>query len=205
MPEALSRGHNERITPIMRFTRTATAVAGAVLLIGGLATTALASGSISPNIVDATQPTSNVTVSWSGITIPAGLSNIVVIQQCWKNDSGVFDQLNDCSQATGLNPPVGATGSGSQVFNVFNGDEQVNGAWGCGPLTTAATPKANTCYVRLAPGNATNTATDEFYPFTFGAPTNVPEVPMNILLPGSAAAVLGGAILIARRRHARMA
>jgi hypothetical protein len=148
-----------------------------------------------------------VTVSWSGITIAPGQNQIVLIQQCWKNDAGPFDQLNDCSQATSLNPPVGANGSGSVQFDVFNGDEQVNQIWGCGPLTStgAGVTKADTCFVRIAPGNATNTASDEFFPFTYAPPANVPEVPLNILLPGSAVAVLGGALLIARRRQAKMA
>ena len=194
----------------MRFTRIA-AIVGATLVFGGLATTALAAGSISPNVIDATAGSSNVTVNWSGIVIPAGLANVVFIQQCYKNDAGVFNQLTDCSQATGINPPVGATGSGSSPFLLFNGDDPNGQPWGCGPLTTAGNPKGtlngvDTCFVRLAPGNESNTATDEFYPFTFGPPQGqVPEVPLNILLPGSAALVLGASLVIARRRHLKTA
>ena len=192
---------------MMRLNRTALAVIGSALLVGTMGSTALAAGSISPpGVADSTQPTTTLTVNWSAITIPAGQNQVVVIQQCWKNDSGPFNQLDDCSQATAINPAVGASGSGSAQFTVFNGDEQVNGLWGCGPLTTAGTPKATTCYVRIAPGINTNTAGDEFFAYTYAPPSGVvPEVPLNILLPGSAAAVLGGALLIARRRQARMA
>jgi hypothetical protein len=65
-------------------------------------------------------------------------------------------------------------------------------------------------------GQRHNTAGDEFYPITFtGTPvtttteettttidpgTQVPEVPMNVLLPLGAAAVIGGAVIVSRRR-----
>jgi hypothetical protein len=189
----------------MRLSRTA-AVVGTTLLIGGLAATASAAGNISPNVIDATQPSSTITVNWSGITIPAGLSNVVFIDQCYKNDAGVFNPATDCSQATGINPDF-AGGTGSATYTVFNGDDPNGTPFGCGPLTTAGTAKGtangvDTCWVRLSPGNQSNTATDEFYPFTFGPPAgNVPEVPLNVLLPTSAAAVLGASLLIARRRQ----
>jgi hypothetical protein len=190
---------------IMRLNRTALAVVGSALLVGGMSATALAAGGISPNVADSTTASTTLTVNWSGIVIPAGQNQIVVIQQCWKNDSGPFNQADDCSQSSATNPAVGAGGSGSAQFTVFNGDEVVNQLWGCGPLTSAGTPSASTCYVRIAPGINTNTASDEFFPFTYAPPSSVPEVPLNILLPGSAAAVLGGALLIARRRHIKLA
>ena len=38
--------------------------------------------------------------------------------------------------------------------------------------------------------------------YTFvSAPPNVPEVPLNVLLPISAAAILGAGFLVARKRH----
>jgi hypothetical protein len=190
----------------MRLNRTAIAVVGSALLVGGLGATAFASGSLSPNTADSTQPTSVLTVNWSNITIPTGLNQIVVIQQCVKNDAGAFNRLDDCAPQF-LNPPVGATGSGSQAFTVFNGLEQVNQAWGCGPLTDpgAGVPATPVCYVRIAPGSPDNTSSDEFFPFTYAPPANVPEVPLNVLLPGSAIAMLGGAFLIARRRQAKTA
>ena len=217
----------------MRLSRPA-AVAGAALLIGGLGfSTADAAGSLSKtNLLPQGE---TITVSYNNITIPAGNSNVVFIQQCRKDDSGVFNQLNDCSQATGINPAY--PGTGQAAFAVFGGDDPNDTGWGCGPLATV--PLA-TCYIRIAPGSDTNTASDEFYPVTFTAvgetttttiapttttiapttttiapttttiasttttvvpPNDVPEVPMNVLLPLGAAAVLGGSIVVARRRQ----
>jgi hypothetical protein len=169
-----------------------------------LAATAHAAGSISPTVLDSTLTTQPVTVTWSAITIPAGLNNVVYIQQCWKSDVGAFNRVDDCSPQS-LNLPVG-TGSGTQVIQAFNGDEVVNQLWGCGPLTSAGvpTPADGKCYIRIAPGSLDNTASDEFFAFSYGPGTPVPEVPLNILLPGSAVLVLGGAVLIARRRQARI-
>jgi hypothetical protein len=189
----------------MRLTKSA-AVVGASLMIAGMGATASAAGSLSKTVIAPAGET--ITVNWSGITIPAGLSNVVYVQQCVKNDSGPFNQLTDCSQATGLNPDVGAGGAGSVEFAIFGGDDPNLGEWGCGPNTTPGIPKGtnagvDTCWVRIAPGNATNTATDEFFPFTFGSGPDpvIPEVPLNVLLPGSAAAILGASLYFARRRQ----
>lgn len=179
------------------------AVAGAVLLLGSLGfSTADAAATLSKsNLLPAGE---TITVNWTGLVLPTGLNSIVTIQQCVKNDSVPFNQLFDCSQATSINPSFAT--NGSTTFGVFGGDEPNSGEWGCGPL--ASIPKA-TCYVRVIPGNASNTATDEFYPVTFTAtavPGNeVPEVPLNVLLPLGAAAVLGGSVLIARRRQNNVA
>ena len=190
----------------MRISRTA-AVAGAALLIGGLGTTAFAAGSLSPNTVSSTATTAPLTVNWSGLTRPAGSNNALFIQQCRATDAKAnFTVLDDCSAATGINPTF--TASGSAVFNVFNGDDPNLGEWGCGPRTTSGIPKTtvsgvDTCYVRLAPGSQANTTGDEFLSFTYttAPPVDIPEVPLNILLPASAAALLGGAMVIARKRQ----
>ena len=197
----------------MRLTRTAmAATVGSMMLIGALAGSASAAGSLSKtNLLPQGE---TITVNYSGLTIPAGNSNIVIIQQCRKNDAGLFDQALDCSAFNAINPAV--PGTGSATIDVFGGDDPNLGEWGCGSLTSPGVPTASTCYIRLAPGNAENTAGDEFFPITFtGTPvtttteettttidpgTQVPEVPMNVLLPLGAAAVIGGAVIISRRR-----
>ena len=190
----------------MRISRTA-AVAGAALLIGGLGTTAYSAGTLTPNTASSSAPTSNLTVSWSGLTRDPASSNALFIQQCRATDAKpTFSVQDDCSAATGINPTF--TPSGTAVFEVFNGDDPNLGEWGCGPLTTPGIPKTvvagvDTCYVRLAPGSQQNTTGDEFLPFTFAAtpPVEIPEVPLNVLLPLSAAALLGGAFVITRKRQ----
>ena len=86
---------------------------------------------------------------------------------------------------------------------MFNGDEPGSiGEWGCGPLSTL--PTSAQCYVRLAPGSIQNTTGDEFLPLNFGTvtpPVDIPEVPLNILLPAGAAAILGAAMFINRKRQ----
>jgi hypothetical protein len=190
----------------MRIPRTA-AVAGAALLIGGLGTTAFAAGTLTPSSASPTAASTNLTVSWSGLVRPVGSSNAVFIQQCRATDAkATFNVQDDCSAATGINPAFSE--SGSAVFNVFNGDDPNLGEWGCGPLTTPGIPKTtvagvDTCYVRMAPGSQANTTGDEFLAFTYQTtpPVDIPEVPLNILLPISAVALLGGAMVIARKRQ----
>lgn len=210
----------------MRLTRTAMAVAaGSTLLLGALGGTADAAATLSKSNLLPQGET--ITINYSGLVVPPGNNNVVFIMQCWKNDSGVFNPDLDCNQSMGINPAV--PGTGTATFEVFGGIDPNLEEWGCGSLTPAGIPKADTCYVRLAPGTASNTATDEFYPVTFtGTPattttsstttttigdttttvdpgTEVPEVPMNVLLPLGGAAVLGGAVLITRRRGAKAA
>lgn len=201
----------------MRLSRSAMAVtAGSVMLLGALGGSAGASGSLSKT--DLLPQGETITVNYSNLTIPAGNSNIVIIQQCRKDDAGPFNQILDCSQYNSINPAY--PGTGSATIDVFGGDEPALTEWGCGPNTTPGLPAASTCYIRLAPGNANNTAGDEFFPITFTgtapttteAPTttvdpgtNVPEVPMNVLLPLGAAAVIGGTVVVSRRRTAKSA
>lgn len=180
----------------MRFKRTA-AIAGVAIVAGGFGSAAMAAGSLSTSTVSPAG--GNITVSWSGLPI----NSTVYIEQCNRDGNApgvIFTPLSDCSQATGLNPSTGPTGSGSQVFSVFGGDDPNESGWGCGPNTTGL--KYDTCYVRLATGTASNVASDEFYPITFNATPDpvVPEVPVNVLLPLSAAAVLGGGYYITRKR-----
>lgn len=188
----------------MRFKRTAT-VAGTALLIGGFGTAAMAAGSVTPNDIPASGNAAarTVTVAWSGLPI----NTTVFIEQCNRDGNGVgvvFTPLSDCSQATYSNPSTGPTGSGSAQFELFSGDDPNESGWSCGPGSTSAPSTGlvySTCYVRLSTGVQSNVATDEFYPVTFSSNPVVPESPLNVLLPLSAVAVLGGgAYLITRNR-----
>jgi hypothetical protein len=182
----------------MRFNRTK-AVVGTALLVGGLAGTAQAAGSLSKTVINPAGET--ITVSYSGLNPADG---VVFVQQCRKDGNApgvVFDQLIDCSQATGLNPSISPAGDGSTEFALFAGIEPNLEEWSCGNTTFPGIPNEAQCYVRLAPGVNTNVSTDEFYAFTYGTDPVIPEAPLGILLPAGGAAILGAAILINRRRQ----
>ncbi len=187
----------------MRFKRSAT-ILGTALVIGGFGTAAAAATTLSQSsFLPANGSTTNITVNFSGFNQADGS---VFIQQCWKNGNTpgvVFDSQLDCNQSLTANPTILAGGSGSGRLDVFSGDEPNLGDWGCGPGTTTGLPRATTCYIRVVPGVLTNVAADEFTPITFDKtdPPVVPEVPLNILLPLSAMAVLGGGALIANRKR----
>lgn len=186
----------------MRLKRSATVV-GSMLLVGGFGTAAFATaGSLSTSIIPANGNTAQRTITVNFSDVP--VNEIVFIQQCKANDSGPFNNGNDCSGATGINPQANASGAGSAQFLIFSGDDPNESGWSCGPGSTAIPSSGtvyNTCYVRITPTVQTNTDTDKFLPITFstGSPA-VPEVPLNILLPLSAAAVLGGGYIVTRKR-----
>lgn len=189
----------------MRFKRLASTV-GATLLIGGVATTAYAASTANPTVVSNTAAESVITVTSTGLNTAGGTS--ANYQQCWRSDAiATFNQVDDCSAFTAdvaniFNPGGNAT----KAFTVFNGNEPNFGEWGCGPLSTALNTQ-QTCYIRVTPNDITNTTNDQFVSFTYGpvADPVVPEVPLNILLPGSAAAILGAGFLIARKRSSHTA
>ena len=187
----------------MRLKQSATVI-GAALLVGGFGTAAMAAGTITPTTASDTAATSAITVNFSGLNPADG---VVFIQQCWIDGNApgaTFNPTTDCNQSTAsTNAAILAGGSGSKVLNVFNGDEPNLGEWGCGPLTSSGIPvdPSGVCYIRLAPGVKGNVTTDEFIPFTYAAAPSVPEVPLNVLLPASAAAVLGAGFLVARKRQ----
>lgn len=183
----------------MRLKRLASAV-GVALMVVGASSPALAASTITPSVVSNTAPSSVITVTSTGLNTAGGV--VVNYQQCWRNDSDPnFNQAFDCSQFTAdIATIVG--GGAVKAFTVFNGDEPNLGEWGCGPLATAAII-SQTCYIRVVPNDVTNITLDEFYPFTYGVvtPPDVPEVPLSVLLPVSAAAILGAGFLVARKRH----
>ena len=189
----------------MRFKRLAATV-GATLLIGGVATTAYAASTANPTVVSDTAENSVITVTSTGLSTAGGFS--ANYQQCWRSDAvPTFNQVDDCSAYTAdvANIQPG-TGNATMAFTVFNGNEPNFGEWGCGPLSTAANTQ-QTCYIRITPNDTTSTTVDEFVSFTYGPVVDpvIPEVPLNILLPASAAAILGAGFLIARKRSSHMA
>lgn len=184
----------------MRLKHLASAV-GVALLVGGTASSVFAASTISPSVVSNTAATSIIHVNSTNLNTTAG--NLVYYQQCWRSDTDpLFNPVNDCSGFTTDTANIALDGSASHDFSVFNGDEFNFGEWGCGPLATAPVV-SQTCYVRVVPNSSDNVSLDEFYAFTYGVvtPPDVPEVPLNILLPVSAAAILGAGFLVARKRH----
>jgi hypothetical protein len=170
-------------------------------MVGGLSSPAFAASTISPSVVSDSAPSSNITVTSTGLNQAGG--SVVNYQQCWRDGAAVgFNQANDCSQSTAdIATIIG--GNATKSFAVFNGDEPNLGDWGCGPLASAAPIISQTCYIRVVPNDINDTLNDEFYAFTYGPPVDVPEVPLNVLLPVSAAAILGAGFLVARKRHSQ--
>jgi hypothetical protein len=200
----------------MRFLRTATVV-GTALVIGGFASTALADATLTPTVVSDSAPSSTIAITASNL--PTNWGATANIQQCWRTDATVgFDPALDCAVSAGDAENI-VGGGFTKNFTVFNGDEVSFSEWGCGPLATAPVT-AQTCYIRLFgdPGQAN----DEFYPFTYGPvqttttttdpgtttttvvpPAEIPEAPLNVLLPATAVLLAGGGVVIARRRQAK--
>jgi hypothetical protein len=206
-----SEGHNER-KQYMRFKRLAAAI-GAVLLVGGVASTAYAASTINPTSVPADaapgDPGLNITVTSTGLTNPFGQT--VFYQQCWRSTAApfpgapAFNPTNDCSAFNQLIGTIDAQGNASTVFTVFNGDEFLQGDWACGPGTasnpSSAPTISQTCFIRIVPGDPSNVSAQEFAQYTYAPRAQVPEVPLNVLLPASAAVILGAGFLVARKRH----
>jgi hypothetical protein len=196
----------------MRFKRLAAAV-GAVLLVGSVATSAFAASTINPTTVPADaapgDASLNITVTSTGLTNVFGTT--VFYQQCWRSlaapfpGAPAFNATSDCSSFNQLIGNIDASGNASTVFTVFNGNEFLQGDWACGP-GTASNPStaptiSQTCYIRIIPGDPSNVAQQEFAQFTYAPGAEIPEVPLNVLLPISAAVILGAGFLVARKRH----
>jgi hypothetical protein len=192
---------------IMRIKRSAMlAAAGAALMVGGLGTAAWAvtgTASLSTSNVSATGGV--VTVNYSGWSP----NTIVWIGQCDHdgNANPPFNSSSDCSSFKSVNGTTSASGSGSMSFTAWTGDDPVNGSWACGTSDSGTLTPLSTCYIRVA--DATRASADDiFLPVTFTAvtlPPDVPEVPLNVLLPASAAALFGAGLLITRKRQQKAA
>jgi hypothetical protein len=188
----------------MRFKRLATTV-GAILFVGGFATSAYAVTTATPSVVSNTAARSIVRVDSTGLDIAGGVTSNY--QQCWRSDAiPQFNQVDDCSAFTADAGFIAANGTSTKNFEVFNGNEPNFELWGCGPLSTAPNTQ-QTCFIRVTPNDVTRTDNDQFVSFTYGVvtPPDVPEVPLNVLLPASAAAILGAGFLVARKRSSRTA
>jgi hypothetical protein len=190
----------------MRFKRTAAAIGAGVFTVG-LGTAALAAGSLSKSVIDPTASAAarTITVSFSGK--PANTT--IFVNQCRVdgNAPGVtFNPNIDCSPQGATFVPSGS-GSGTATFVAWGGLEPNLEEFGCGYTTPAGTPQVDTCYIRITPDSKANLNGQEFFPITFAPePPVVPEVPLNILLPLSAAAVLGGgAVIVTRKRRSQIA
>ena len=102
--------------------------------------------------------------------------------------------------------------SGTANFNVRSETDLDTGI-GCGPggddpASGIVAPKVNgvyTCWLVLTAGSSAPNASDSLsIPVTYSTAPDpqVPEVPLNVLLPLSAAALIGGGMFISRRRRA---
>ncbi len=188
----------------MRIKRIAVAAGVAAVGIAGFAAAAnAASVIVTPSSgIDGT-PGANpsVNVSWTGL-LPGQYG---FVEECRKTDTDpTFNYLNDCSSYNEVQFKSDNSGNyAGSAFALFTGDEPGNGDWGCGNagLTASGGPVYTTCYIRIAPGTPTNSASDFFTPISFSPPANTPEVPLNVLLPLGGAAVLGGAYMITRKRQ----
>jgi hypothetical protein len=204
----------------MRFARTA-AVAGAGLLIAGLGSTAFAAATLSKTTIDPNGSTADrtITVSYTG-QLP---NQTIFISQCVKNGNTAqtFDPLSDCSVVNSTAGISNAEGVGSTTYVFWTGLEANLNEWNCGPanpndptqlpadpsLPSGTLNGVDTCWVRLVAGDNANTSLDEFYPVSIVTqpPVEIPEAPLNVLLPAAAAMVLGGGLLIARKRQSAQA
>ena len=170
-------------------------------MVGGLGATAYAvqgNATVAPNNVSPAGGA--VTISYTGWSP----TNVVFINQCVKNGNTapVFNYLTDCTAFKSINPNTNSSGAGSATFQVFAGDDPVNELWACGATSAVGNTPTPTCFLRITDQVQANTTDDQFYPVTFtAADPQVPEVPLNVLLPASAAAVLGAGLLIARKRQ----
>lgn len=182
----------------------------AVVVCASLATVvpAGAAVSITPNPIPVSpgQTSADVTLNYSGL--PA-FKRLFVLQ-CFKPHSDpTFSYLSDCSNLSEItvNPVDNPTGNGALTIPVFRGPEPSTDVdWGCfaeGDTVPSGYTRYTTCYLRITADTASNNIDAQSVAFTFTEQDPViPESPLTIALPILAAAVLGGGILINRRRSA---
>jgi hypothetical protein len=187
-------------------------IRSAVALIAGaslaIVVPAGAATSITPNPIPVSpgQQFATVTFTYSGL--PA--NKRLFITQCRKPHSDpTFNPFNDCSNLSEItiNPVDNPTGSGTYAVDVFRGAEpSTDVLWGCfapGDSTPAGYERYDTCYLRITADTQANNIDAQSSAFTFVVEDpEIPEAPLAIALPLLAAAVIGGGILISRRRTA---
>jgi hypothetical protein len=145
-----------------------------------------------------------ITVGWDGFT---GGAEKIYVHECWKDGTDpTFDFALDCGPLTQRILTAAPSGSIAN-FKVFAGDEPSGDMpHACGFTNDASLGNTvhPTCFVRVTDNSAANNGEDVFIPITFAVtpPVDVPEVPLNVLLPLGAAAVLGAGLFINRKRLA---
>lgn len=197
--------HHHRIT---RSHLIGTAVAVIACASLAIVVPAGAATSITPNPIPVSpgQTSANVTLTYSGLPAMKRL----FILQCFKpHTDPTFSYLSDCSNLSEVtvNPVDNPTGNGSIEIPVFRGAEPSEDVqWGCfapGDSVPSGYTRYDTCYLRITADTASNNVDAQSSAFTFTAQDPViPESPLTVALPLLAAAVIGGGILINRRRAA---
>ncbi len=134
-------------------------------------------------------------------------TNIVFVMQCARDGNNIpagqpgFDFTLECNASFNRNPAVTA-GNFTTNLTVFAGPEPDGAPFECNETTP--------CWIRVAPNTPGDVNNDVFKQITFAgtAPTTtipdpeIPESPINVLLPISVVAIAGGALFFARR-HTR--
>jgi hypothetical protein len=209
-----------------KFTRVVAGAAFAVASVGLFSSTANAAGPGTPPVaaITVTPPTGTSSNEWTALPpAPSFCPGDGVAG--YRLNSFVTPVTNDPATLTyDSNGPIGTntyalvTAAGSPFVAALPGlgDGLVTGvpAFSWAPYAGAGLPAGNyfigiAC--TLATAGVTNTVTYFSTTVTLGvdgatyavvsAPPDVPEVPLNVLLPISAAAILGAGFLVARKRH----
>lgn len=155
-----------------------------------------------PNPISVSAGQTSVTINVTAASQPS--NKPLLVTQCKKSSADpTFNFGIDCSN---LSEIVYNSGTPQPLeFIAFHGAEPSGDTdWGCfapGETPPAGITAVTTCYIRVT-NNAESNATDqEFTPMTFALTGNpTPEVPVAILLPVAAAAVIGAALFMQRRR-----
>jgi hypothetical protein len=204
----------------MKLTRKTFAV-GATVLAAGLATAGSASAAPNASLSETTIPSVSALSPTHGHQVTVTLTGFapnatIFLQQCYRDaePTAGFDFTIDCDNSTSsTNVATDANGNATKTITLFGGDEPSGlKGWGCGPDATNDPDNGlfayDPCFVRVAPDTKDNYTSDQFLSFTYGTtepPPEVPEVPLNILLPASAAVLLAGGYVFTRKRNARSA
>lgn len=225
-----STHHLERNTSTMltKFTRVVAGVALAAASVGLFSSTATAANPGTPPVapVTVTPPTGTGTTSFTVLPPQPSFCPGDAATGGYRLNSFVTPVSNDPATLTYNNGPVGTntyalvTPQGTPFVDASSlgiGDGLIGGiptfSWSA--FAGAGLPAGN-YYIgiacTLATAGVVNTVTYYSTTVTLGvdgatyavvsAPPDVPEVPLNVLLPISAAMILGAGFLVARKRHA---
>jgi Neocarzinostatin family len=183
----------------------------------GIAATVLAGGQLASaqTVNDVTVTPSTGLVDGSVVAVAGSnftSTNIVYVMQCARDGNNIpagqpgFDWTLECNSSFNRNPAVSG-GNFTTNLTVFAGPEPDGAPFECTPTVP--------CWIRIAPNNPGDVNNDLFKQITFGGTTptttttpptttipdpEIPEAPINVLLPISVAAAAGAALFFARRR-----